>query len=66
MSDTLFAELTSNNISYYHHSWAVSPKLFDEHPQLNDFLEITATNQDLKGTQFVASTQGRKYPVYTT
>jgi hypothetical protein len=66
MSDKIFHALTHETISYYHHSWAVSPDLFTKHPKLNELLEITALNHDSEGTVFVASTQGRKYPLYST
>ena len=66
MSDDLFNILTSENISYYHHSWAVAPELLKKHKTLGDNFEVTAYNEDNKGKLFIASMQGTKYPIFTT
>jgi hypothetical protein len=55
MPDDLFLEITTNNVNYYHHSWAISPELYKKHKKLTEILEITAVNEDSKGNAFVAS-----------
>ena len=66
MSDQLFNELTHQNISYYHHSYAIGPALYAKHSKVNEYLEITSYNSDTQGTIFIGSTQGKQFPIYTT
>jgi hypothetical protein len=49
MSDDLFHSLTTESISYYHHTWGVSPMFYDRHPELSALMSITALNRDANG-----------------
>jgi len=39
-------------------------KNFLKHPLLSKFFKLTSVSQDSNGTEFIASIEGRKFPIY--
>ncbi|CAD8105104.1 unnamed protein product [Paramecium primaurelia] len=62
--DDTYQAMQTNQYLYYSHNWGVSPDLYKKYPSLDAFFRITGTNQDIKGQTFIASMQGKQYPVY--
>ena len=59
-------ELSKGNFTYNHHKWGVAPSQFLSDKGLNSFWDVTANSFTSNGTEFVASIEAKKYPIYGT
>ena len=57
---------TTFGITGHFHNYSLSVKLFKENRKLKEFFKVLTTNFDRKGTEFVSTMEGRKYPFYST
>lgn len=55
--------ITKNVTSQYHH-YGVSPQSYYVHKILKKFFRITSLAKDKDGKNYVASIEGRRYPIY--
>jgi hypothetical protein len=58
MKESLFRATTTEKLAYYHHSYAISPSLYEAAPALNKILKITSTDVDTNNSLFISSSVG--------
>ena len=66
MSEELYHALTTQKLSFYHHRHAIVPQTYMNNLKLRDFFKITALGKDHHGKEFVAASEAKHYPIYTT
>jgi gamma-glutamyl hydrolase len=55
----------NNNGLYFNHNFGVAPSVFQSNSRLNALMKITTIGTPVKGgSDFVASAEGREYPIY--
>ena len=54
----LIRALATENLTYNHHSYGVSPEIYNVQSNLSSFYKVLSTNKDLKGSTFVSSIEG--------
>ena len=58
----------NHNYTYNGHNWGINPEKFDTDPGLKEMFTVTAISYlpEPDGRAFVASIEGKKYPVFGT
>jgi len=58
--------IETDKVLYYNHRYGLSKESFESNKIINEFFSLTSTAVDNKGTTFIASIEGKKYPIYAT
>jgi gamma-glutamyl hydrolase len=59
-------EFEKNNFTYNHHQWSITPETFNTDEDLSNFWDVTSTSLSPNGTEFVASMESKKYPIFAS
>jgi len=58
--------LSMQPVTMNNHQFGVSPATFRGNQLLRDFFTVISTNLDRKGSEFISTIEGKKYPVYAS
>jgi len=64
MPPQLYKIFQTENITYNHHNYGISPDVYKKDSSLDNFFKIISTNYGLKGKEFISMIEGRDYPFY--
>ncbi|XP_072044592.1 gamma-glutamyl hydrolase-like isoform X2 [Amphiura filiformis] len=64
MGDDILHILTTKNITYNAHNWALTTKNYSANTDLKKFYRIISTNIDDHGIEFISTMEAFKYPIY--
>jgi len=56
--------LETEDVCLNNHMWGVYMSTFENNLDLNSFFSVISTNTDSKGTEFISTWEGIKYPVF--
>jgi len=51
---------------YYNHHWSVFDSAYEKYPRLDKLYLRTAYGTNSKGVRYIASFEGKQYPIYGT
>lgn len=60
----IFNALSTENITYNHHNYGISPETFEENPKLKDFFDIISLNKGVHGETYISTFEAKRYPFY--
>lgn len=56
--------LSTQPVTMNYHNWGVGLDRWNRNDNLRNFYDILSTNNDIYGSTFVSSIEGKKYPIY--
>jgi len=60
----VYSNLASKNICLNNHEYGITPEIFKNTPELNQFFNVLSTNYDVNGKEFISTWEGLELPMF--